>query len=97
MKKPEHYHRYRSGSGRDRYLERVWGEDRTYEPTAAAAPWTSFVKPSEAELRETLTPLQFEVTQEDGTEPPFRNELWDEHRPGIYVDVRLGRAPLQLG
>ncbi|RPI29667.1 MAG: peptide-methionine (R)-S-oxide reductase [Actinomycetota bacterium] len=47
----------------------------------------------DAELRECLTPLQYEVTQEDGTEPAFDNEYWDEHRDGIYVDVVSG-APL---
>lgn len=45
----------------------------------------------ETELRERLTPLQFEVTQREGTEPPFQNEYWDEHRDGIYVDVVSGR------
>jgi methionine-R-sulfoxide reductase len=44
----------------------------------------------DAALRERLTPLQYRVTQEDGTEPPFRNEYWDEHRPGIYVDIVSG-------
>jgi methionine-R-sulfoxide reductase len=44
----------------------------------------------EAALRDRLTPLQYRVTQEDATEPPFRNEYWDEHRPGIYVDVVSG-------
>ena len=44
----------------------------------------------EAALRERLTPLQYRVTQEDGTEPPFRNDYWDEHRPGIYVDIVSG-------
>jgi methionine-R-sulfoxide reductase len=44
----------------------------------------------EADLRERLTPLQYRVTQEDATEPPFRNEYWDEHRAGIYVDVVSG-------
>ncbi len=47
-------------------------------------------KPDEAELRGRLTPLQFKVTQEEGTEPPFRNEYWDEKREGIYVDVVSG-------
>ena len=47
-------------------------------------------KPIEAVLRRTLTPLQYEVTQEEGTEPAFRNEYWDHHRPGIYVDVVSG-------
>jgi peptide methionine sulfoxide reductase msrA/msrB len=45
---------------------------------------------SEDELRRRLTPLQYEVTQRDGTEPPFRNEHWDNHRPGIYVDIVSG-------
>src|SRR5512140_469586 len=47
-------------------------------------------KPSEAELRKRLTPAQYQVTQQEGTEPPFHNEYWDEHRPGIYVDVVSG-------
>ena len=49
-----------------------------------------YMKPSSERLRETLTPLQYSVTQEDGTEPPFRNEYWDNHREGIYVDVVSG-------
>lgn len=49
-----------------------------------------FHKPSDAELRERLTPLQYEVTQHEGTEPPFQNEYWDNKRPGIYVDVVSG-------
>lgn len=47
-------------------------------------------KPSDAELRERLTPMQYEVTQEDGTEPPFDNAYWDNKEPGIYVDVVSG-------
>jgi methionine-R-sulfoxide reductase len=47
-------------------------------------------KPKDADLRSTLTPLQYAVTQKAGTEPPFRNEYWDNHRPGIYVDVVSG-------
>lgn len=50
----------------------------------------SFVKPSAAELRDRLTDIQFEVTQEEGTEPPFHNEYWDNHEEGIYVDVVSG-------
>jgi methionine-R-sulfoxide reductase len=58
----------------------------------AAQPTTQgrYVKPSEAELKKKLTPLQFEVTQNADTESPFRNEYWDNHRPGIYVDVVSG-------
>jgi peptide methionine sulfoxide reductase msrA/msrB len=47
-------------------------------------------KPSAAELRKKLTPMQFHVTQESGTEPPFRNELWNNHAAGLYVDVVTG-------
>lgn len=47
-------------------------------------------KPSDAELRKRLTPEQYQVTQREGTEPPFHNEYWDNHRPGIYVDVVSG-------
>jgi peptide-methionine (R)-S-oxide reductase len=47
-------------------------------------------KPTEEELRKRLTPEQFQVTQREGTEPPFHNEYWDEHRAGIYVDVVSG-------
>lgn len=46
----------------------------------------------EAELRERLTPIQYAVTREDATEPAFRNEYWDEHRAGIYVDVVSGEV-----
>ena len=47
-------------------------------------------KPDDAELRRKLTPEQYAVTQECGTEPPFRNAYWDNHEPGIYVDVVSG-------
>jgi len=49
-------------------------------------------KPSQEDLKKKLTPEQFRVTQQCGTEPPFRNEYWDNHRPGIYVDVVTGEA-----
>lgn len=62
------------------------GERPTGEATMAQE------KGSDAELRSRLTPLQYDVTQREGTEPPFRNEYWDEHRPGLYVDVVSGEA-----
>ena len=51
---------------------------------------STYTKPSDGELRKALTPEQYEVTQHEGTEPPFRNEFWDNHEPGIYVDVVSG-------
>jgi methionine-R-sulfoxide reductase len=62
-------------------------------PPFTNAAMTNFQKPPAAELKQNLTPIQFEVTQHAGTEPAFRNEFWDNHRPGIYVDVVSG-APL---
>lgn len=59
----------------------------------AAEPLThmsSFRKPDSADLRKSLTPQQYAVTQECGTEPPFRNAYWNNHRAGIYVDVVSG-------
>ena len=50
----------------------------------------TFVKPSDEELEKSLTPMQYQVTQHEGTEPAFRNEYWDNHEPGIYVDVVSG-------
>ena len=49
-------------------------------------------KPSREELKKKLTPMQYEVTQENATEPPFRNEFWNEHREGIYVDIVSGEV-----
>ena len=63
--------------------------------TGSLAPgkgWSAvnFTKPSEADLKQRLTPIQFKVTQKDGTEPPFQNQYWDNHAEGIYVDVVSG-------
>lgn len=58
--------------------------------TATASKQVATQKPSDAELRRRLTPLQYNVTQRDDTEPAFRNEYWDNKRPGIYVDVVSG-------
>jgi len=50
----------------------------------------SYKKPASTVLKKTLSPMQFEVTQQCGTEPPFRNAYWDNHKPGIYVDIVSG-------
>lgn len=88
---PLRYKYYRHGSGRDQFLERTWGKGVDQLPAAPPAPGPgAFVKPSPAELKARLTPLQYQVTQEEGTEPPFKNEYHDNKRPGIYVDVVSG-------
>jgi methionine-R-sulfoxide reductase len=51
----------------------------------------TFKKPPPDELKQKLTPMQFEVTQHAGTEPAFRNEFWDNHKPGLYVDIVSGQ------
>jgi len=50
----------------------------------------TYKKPSDSEVKTKLTPAQYEVTQCSATEPPFRNEFWNHHEPGIYVDVVSG-------
>lgn len=60
----------------------------TAQATAPTSP--TGTKPSDAELKQKLTPLQYKVTQKGGTEPPFRNEYWNNHEAGLYVDVVTG-------
>jgi methionine-R-sulfoxide reductase len=49
-----------------------------------------FKKPADDDIKQKLTPMQYQVTQHEGTEPPFRNEYWNNHEAGIYVDVVSG-------
>lgn len=67
------------------------GEQGVAKMSAAQErPWESYEKPDAASLRSGLTPLQYKVTQEEGTEPPFNNLYWDNKREGIYVDLLSG-------
>ncbi len=75
-KNPVRYSFYRDGSGRDNFLDKVWGDKK--------------INTGKDNLRKKLTPLQYRVTQEDGTEPSFNNEYWDNKKPGIYVDIVSG-------
>jgi len=85
------YTLYRQGSGRDRFIAQSWGA-----PDGKPAPTgPSYTKPSEAELRRWLSPTQYIVTQEEGTEPPFENEFWNSKSEGVYVDIVSGE-PLFL-
>ncbi len=94
-KHPARYGMYRTGCGRDRRLQAIWGDEAGRVSTSRSTPTryamhTVKPKPSDAELRRTLTPLQYEVTQHEATERPFQNEFWDHHKEGIYVDVVSG-------
>ncbi len=93
-KNPIRYKFYRYNAGRDQYLEKIWGKEKEKPmQTSMADPPMShddYVKPSKDELKKRLTPLQYQVTQDGATEPPFNNEYADNHRPGIYVDIVSG-------
>ncbi len=84
------YKFYRKGSGRDAYIKAVWGKEPVTEQTIVQAPGEKYVRPSDDELKAKLTPMQFAVTREDKTEPPFKNAYWDNKEEGIYVDVISG-------
>jgi peptide methionine sulfoxide reductase msrA/msrB len=58
--------------------------------SAHKAPDKTYMKPSGDELRTLLTPLQYKVTQKNGTERAFNNEYWDNKKPGIYVEIVSG-------
>ena len=73
-KNPIRYKFYRSSCGRDQYLQKIWGG----------------AMHKKQDLKKKLTPLQYKVTQEGGTEPAYQNEYWDNHREGIYVDIVSG-------
>jgi peptide methionine sulfoxide reductase msrA/msrB len=84
---PVRYKFYRYNSGRDQYLEKIWGKGDMMQSTSAEK---TYQKPSQEELKKRLTPLQYKVTQEEGTEPAFRNEYADNKKAGIYVDIVSG-------
>lgn len=82
LKNVLHYKAYKTGSGRAGFLARMWDEEK--EEGA------QYSKPDDVVLKEKLSPLQYQVTQHDDTEPPFKNTYWDNKKQGIYVDVVSG-------
>ena len=87
-KNPLRYKFYRLNSGRDQFLEKAWA--KTSQPSGGEDTRAIYSKPEDKELQAKLTPMQYKVTQQDGTEPPFRNEYWDNKKEGIYVDIVSG-------
>lgn len=77
-KSPFKYKFYRFNSGRDQFLKKAWILE---------------INPAREKLKKILTPLQYKITQENGTEPAFHNEYWNNKKEGIYVDV-VSREPL---
>ena len=76
--------------------ERAASQTTTARPPITSPPITNtamqkFHKPPAAELKQKLSPMQFAVTQNAATEPSFRNEFWDNHKPGLYVDIVSGQ------
>jgi peptide methionine sulfoxide reductase msrA/msrB len=86
-KNPVRYKYYRFNSGRDQFLQKVWGGDKAAADPPGAP---NSAKPSDEVLRQKLTPLQYKVTQKEGTEPAFHNDYWDNKKEGIYVDIVSG-------
>lgn len=92
------YKFYRYNSGRDQFISKVWGDKKDEVAPIAGGnrqdrpqgDGSAYSRPDEAELRRELTPMQYKVTQEEGTEPPFKNEYWDNKRAGIYADIVSG-------
>ncbi|MEK6874848.1 MAG: peptide-methionine (R)-S-oxide reductase MsrB, partial [Nanoarchaeota archaeon] len=83
-KQPLKYKFYRHNSGRDQYREQTWGDQKDYNPRNEA----QGISPEDS--RKNLTPLQYQVTQEEATEPAFNNEYWNNTAEGIYVDIVSG-------
>jgi len=91
-KSPVRYKFYRYSSGRDDYLDKTWGKEREYQPMKISMEneGKKYQKPPVAEIKKRLSPLQYKVTQKNGTERPYDNAYWDNKKEGIYVDVVSG-------
>ena len=88
------YRVYRAGSGRDEFIKRIWGEDREYKISKTVFNEVTVPKiiyiGNKTKTKSQLTNMQYKVTQKNGTEPPFKNEYWENKQPGIYVDIISG-------
>jgi peptide methionine sulfoxide reductase msrA/msrB len=89
-RKPEEYRRYERGSGREDFILKIWGNDMNKNNSPHR-----YAVPPDDQLKKVLSPLQWSVTKENGTESAFENEYWNEKREGLYVDLISGQ-PLFL-
>jgi len=80
-KNPLHYSNYKKGSGRESFIKAVWGDENIDQYIRNA---------KDENIKKSLTELQYNVTQKNATEPPFKNEYWDHQEDGIYVDIVSG-------
>ena len=94
---PIRYKYYRYRSGRDQFLQKTWknispadSSKAESKNTAKESKKMTFTKPSSEKIKEMLSPMQFKVTQKEGTEPPFKNEYWNNKNDGIYIDIVSG-------
>lgn len=88
IKSADAYKRYYGGSGRGSFIAELWSSTKTPQGLETKeGRWSNFDKASRLEA---LTPLQYEVTQEEGTERAFDNEYWDNKSEGIYIDIVSG-------
>ncbi len=97
QKNPQHYNRYKKGSGREAFLESTWS-NRSPAPDNDALELAvrehmsrvKYTRPSKDTIEEKLSEIQYKITQEDGTEPSFSNKFYDNLEEGIYVDIVSG-------
>lgn len=87
LKNPEHYSAYKKGSGREDYIKEAWGNCNGKSDIPENK---NFTLPSDEVLKKRLTPMQYNVTRKNATEPPFENEFYDNKKEGIYVDIISG-------
>ncbi len=102
QKNPVRYYFYTNRSGRTGFVEKSWGSDlkidysqyrggeKKADERGEAGTASRFIRPSDEEIRDKLTELQYEVTQNEGTERSFDNEYWNNTRSGLYVDIVTG-------
>jgi len=90
---PIRYKFYRYRSGRDEFIEKTWKREVTEKTSLKSgvnSEMPKYSKPGDDVIKKTLSPLEYNVTQKNGTEPPFNNLYWDNKKEGIYVDIVSG-------